>query len=146
MSVPLWVETGHTRRPMEPCRLHVYFCRQQKPGGLVCCGARGGAESLAALQAEIIKQGLDDEVQVTTTDSIGMCGRGPNLIVYPEGLWYTGVTPEAAVEIVREHFKGGRPVERLLERDMEKVKKEFLLHRARTREVVKALAAKPAGT
>ena len=129
---------------MEPCRLHVFFCRQQKPGGLVCCGARGAAESLAALQAEIIKQGLDDEVQVTPCDSIGMCGRGPNMIVYPEGLWYTGVTPEAAVEIVHEHFKGGRPVERLIERDMEKVKKEFLIHRTRTREVTQALKAKQA--
>ncbi len=112
---------------------------------MVCCGARGGAESLAALQAEIIKQGLDDEVQVTPCDSIGMCGRGPNLVVYPEGLWYTGVTPEAAVEIVREHFKGGRPVERLIDRDMDKVKKEFIVHRTRTREVNKALAAKPQG-
>ena len=129
---------------MEPCRLHVFFCRQQKPGGLVCCGARGGAESLAALQKEIIAQGLDDEVQVTASDSIGMCGRGPNMVVYPEGTWYTGVTPEAAVEIVREHFKGGRPVERLIERDMDKVKKEFLHHRTKTREVTRALAAQAA--
>jgi (2Fe-2S) ferredoxin len=132
--------------PMEPCRLHVFFCRQQKPGGLVCCGARGAAESLAALQKEIIAQGLDDEVQVTACDSIGMCGRGPNLVVYPEGLWYTGVTPEAAVEIVREHFVAGRPVERLIDRDMGKVKKEFLHHRTKTREVTRALAAKPPPT
>lgn len=130
---------------MEPCRLHVFICRQQKPGGLVCCGARGGADSVAALQAEIIKQGLDEEVQVTTCDSLGMCGRGPAMVVYPEGLWYTGVTPEAAVEIVREHFKEGRPVERLIERDMDKVKKEFIHHRSRMREVVKAQASTAQG-
>jgi (2Fe-2S) ferredoxin len=130
---------------MEPCRLHVFFCHQQKAGGLTCCAARGGKESLAALQAEIIKQGLDEEVQLTPCDSIGMCGRGPNMVVYPEGIWYSGVTPEAAVEIVREHFKEGRPVERLIERDMDKLKKEFFVHRARTREMNKALAAKAAG-
>lgn len=127
---------------MEPCRLHVFFCRQQKPGGLTCCAARGAAESLAALQREIVAQGLDDEVQVTTCDSIGMCGRGPNLIVYPEGIWYSGVTPEAAAEIVREHFRDGRPVERLVERDMEKLRREYLHHRTRTREVVAELAEK----
>lgn len=126
---------------MEPLRHHVFFCRQQKPGGLPCCGARGAAQSLAALQREIAAQGLDDAVQVTTCDSIGLCGRGPNLIVYPEGVWYHGVTPEAAVEIVREHLRDGRPVERLVERDMEKVRAEFLHHRARTREVTAALAA-----
>ncbi|MFL5273033.1 MAG: (2Fe-2S) ferredoxin domain-containing protein [Anaeromyxobacteraceae bacterium] len=63
------------------------------------------------------------------------------MIVYPEGLWYTRVTPEAAVDIVREHLRDGRPVERLVERDMEKVKVEFLHHRARTREVLAAQAA-----
>jgi len=125
---------------MEPYRLHVFFCKQQKPGGLTCCGARGAAESLAALQAAIAAEGLGDEVMVTTCDSFGMCGRGPNLIVYPEGLWYHGVTPEAAGEIVREHFKHGRPVERLVERDMAKLKAEFLTHRARMREVQARLA------
>lgn len=124
---------------MEPCRHHVFFCRQQKPGGLACCAERGAAASLAAFQKEVQAQGLDDEVQITTCDSIGMCGRGPNLIVYPEGVWYTGVTPEAAVEIVREHLRDGRVVERLVERDMEKLKAEYLTHRRRTREVLAAL-------
>jgi len=128
-------------RAMEPYRHHVFFCRQQKPGGLPCCAERGAAASLAALQAEIEAQGLGDEVQVTTSDSIGMCGRGPNLIVYPEGTWYHGVTPEAAVEIVREHLKHGRPVERLVERDMEKLRREYQGHRKRTREVTAALEA-----
>jgi (2Fe-2S) ferredoxin len=128
---------------MEPYRHHVFFCRQQKPGGLTCCGARDAAASLAAFQEAIAAEGLADEVMVTTCDSFGMCGRGPNLIVYPEGLWYHGVTPEAAREIVREHLRHGRPVERLIERDMEKLRREFLTHRARMREVLAAQAAAP---
>lgn len=126
---------------MEPFRLHVFFCRQQKPGGLPCCAERGAAASLAALQAAIAAQGLSEEVQVTPSDSIGMCGRGPNMLVYPEGTWYFGVTPEAAAEIVREHFKHGRPVERLVERDMVKLKKEYAVHRARMKEVTASLEA-----
>jgi (2Fe-2S) ferredoxin len=116
---------------MEPYRLHVFFCRQQKPGGLTCCGAREAAGALAALQAAIAAEGLGEEVMVTTCDSLGLCGRGPNMIVYPEGLWYHGVTAETAPEIVREHFRLGRPVERLLERDMAVVRAEFQAHRAR---------------
>lgn len=116
---------------MEPFRLHVFFCRQQKPGGLSCCGARGAAEALAALQAAVAAEGLADEVMITTCDSFGMCGRGPNMIVYPEGTWYHGVTAETAPEIVREHFRLGRPVERLVERDPAVVRAEFQAHRAR---------------
>jgi len=130
---------------VEPYRHHLFFCRQQKPGGLTCCGGRGAAESLAALQAAIAAEGLEAEVMLTTCDSFGMCGRGPNLIVYPEGLWYHGVTPEAAREIVREHLVHGRPVERLIERDMEKLRDEFLVHRTRMREVQARLAAEQAG-
>ena len=130
---------------MEPHRLHVFFCRQQKPGGLPCCAERGAAESLAALQAAVAEAGLGDEVMFTPCDSFGMCGRGPNLIVYPEGLWYHGVTPAAAREIVQEHFKAGRPVERLLERDPVKLKAEFLGHRARMKETVARLEAEQAG-
>lgn len=116
---------------MEPYRLHVFFCRQQKPGGLACCAARGAAEALAALQAAIAAEGLGEEVLVTTCDSFGLCGRGPNMIVYPEGLWYHGVNAETAPEIVREHFRHGRPVERLIERDMGVVRAEYAAHRAR---------------
>jgi (2Fe-2S) ferredoxin len=130
---------------VEPFRLHVFFCRQQKPGGLTCCAERGAAESLAALQAAIAEAGLGDEVMVTTCDSFGMCGRGPNLIVYPEGLWYHGVTPAAAREIVLEHFQAGRPVERLIERDPVKLRAEFLTHRARMKETVARLEAERAG-
>jgi len=130
---------------MEPYRLHVFFCRQQKPGGLTCCADRGAAASLAALQAAIAAEGLGDEVMVTTCDSFGMCGRGPNMIVYPGGHWYHGITPEAAAEVVREHFRDGRPVRRLLETDMRKLRAEYLTHRARTREVTAALDAAKGG-
>jgi (2Fe-2S) ferredoxin len=36
-----------------------------------------------------------------------------NLVVYPDGVFYTRVTAEDAEEIVQRHLKGGEPVERL---------------------------------
>jgi (2Fe-2S) ferredoxin len=35
------------------------------------------------------------------------------MVVYPEGVWYAGVTVADVAEIVREHLVSGRPVERL---------------------------------
>ena len=49
-------------------------------------------------------RGLVDYVQVTTCGSLGLCEHGPNMVVYPEGVWYVGVSPEDVPEIVRSHF------------------------------------------
>jgi (2Fe-2S) ferredoxin/predicted O-methyltransferase YrrM len=98
---------------MEPYRHHVYVCDQRKPEGAPCCSANGSARVIEALRRELDAQGMVDEVQVTTCGSLGLCERGPNMVVYPGGVWYSGVRPGDVAEIVREHLGGGRVVERL---------------------------------
>ena len=43
----------------------------------------------------------------------GPCFEGPTIVVYPEAVWYVGVTAADVPEIVEQHMSGGRPVERL---------------------------------
>ncbi len=126
---------------MEPFRLHVYACQQEKPGNAPCCSARGSAAVLDALRKELAAQKLAGEVQVTTCGSLGMCERGPNMVVYPEGVWYSGVQVADVPEIVREHFLGGRVVERLANRDPVVLEKEIAENRAKA---MAALAAQQA--
>ena len=45
---------------------------------------------------------------------LDQCARGVAVVVYPEAVWYGGVTPEDVDEIIVEHVVGGRPVARLL--------------------------------
>jgi NADP-reducing hydrogenase subunit HndC len=125
---------------MEPFRYHVYVCTQQKPPGLPGCVASGSESTLEALRREVAAAGLDDEVQVTTCGSIGLCERGPNMVVYPEGVWYSGVGAADVPEIVREHFQNGRPVARLMNTDAAKLKAEIIENRNRARAFLKAQA------
>ena len=110
---------------MQPFRYHVFVCDQQKPEGVPCCSARGSRKLLDALRAEVAARGLADQVQITPCGSFGLCERGPNMVVYPEGAWYSGVTAGDVPEIVRSHFEGGQAVERLLNRDPQALRVEI---------------------
>jgi NADH:ubiquinone oxidoreductase subunit E len=85
---------------MEPFHYHVYVCNQVKPEGIPSCSAHGSEKIIDRLRQEVAKQGLGDSVQITTCGSIGLCDRGPNMIVYPDGIWYSGVAPDDVSEIV----------------------------------------------
>jgi (2Fe-2S) ferredoxin/predicted O-methyltransferase YrrM len=110
---------------MQPFRLHVFVCNQQKPEGAPCCAARGSGPVLELLRREVAARGLEDQVQVTECGSLDLCEHGPNLVVYPEGIWYSGVTPADVPEIVSMHFEQGRPVERLIRNDPASVRAEI---------------------
>src|SRR5512140_258396 len=114
---------------MEPFRYHVFICDQQKPEGVPGCNARGSAEVIAALRAQVAAAGLNNDVQITTCGSLGLCEWGPNIVVYPEGVWYSGVTPADVQEIIRSHFQNGHIVERLAKRDASAVKSEICSNR-----------------
>lgn len=116
---------------MEPFKYHVYVCTQDKPDEMPCCAANGSQQVLEELRSAVHEAGLHDEVQITTCGSLGLCERGPNMVVYPEGVWYSRVQVEDLAEIVREHFGGGRPVTRLLSGEQTALKEEILENKRR---------------
>jgi NADH:ubiquinone oxidoreductase subunit F (NADH-binding)/(2Fe-2S) ferredoxin/Pyruvate/2-oxoacid:ferredoxin oxidoreductase delta subunit len=83
---------------------------------LVCvdpdCLSRGAHELLDALQDELVAQDLISEVQVLETSRIGACAYGPEIMVYPEGVHYVGLSTDDIPYLVSEHFLKGRVVER----------------------------------
>jgi (2Fe-2S) ferredoxin/predicted O-methyltransferase YrrM len=114
---------------MEPFRYHVFACDQQKPEGVPCCAARGSGQVLEALRREVAARGLEDEVQVTACGSLGLCEHGPNLVVYPEGVWYSGVTVADVPAIVHSHFEEHTPVARLMRTDAAGLRAEIVQSR-----------------
>ena len=125
---------------MEPFRFHVFVCMQEKPKDVACCTASGSAAVLEALNNELAACGLRDEVQVTTTSCMGTCENGPVMIAYPQGVWYSKVTPGDVRQIVFAHVNGGAVVERLVRRDVVEMKAQIIDHREKYLAMLRAKA------
>ncbi|HVZ88548.1 MAG TPA: (2Fe-2S) ferredoxin domain-containing protein [Polyangia bacterium] len=98
---------------------HFFVCENARPaGGKPSCGARGAAEIASALQEGLGRHPeLWGRVAVTRTGCLGPCFEGPTVVVYPEGVWYVGVTPGDVPELVERHMCAGEVVARLVRRD-----------------------------
>ena len=80
------------------------------------CLSSGSGPVYDALKSEVARLGLKD-VEVDFTGCHGFCEQGPNVVIEPEGIFYTHVQAEDALEIVSSHLRDGKPVERLFYRD-----------------------------
>ena len=54
---------------MEPFRIHIFVCTQQKPEGATSCAASGSFAVLDGLDRELQARGMEGEVQLTTSGS-----------------------------------------------------------------------------
>jgi (2Fe-2S) ferredoxin len=94
---------------MERYSRHVLVCT-----GSYCSEGRGGRATYSALAPLLQREGLlfgPTRVKRSEVPCLGVCAGGPIVCVYPEGVWYAGVTEKLMERIVVEHLKGGQVIE-----------------------------------
>jgi len=98
---------------------HIFVCGNQRPVGHPrgCCDPSAKAELQKLFKQKLAERGLKGRVRANQSGCLDQCEHGPNLVVYPEGIWYGGVTLTDVDEIIESHIVGGKPVHRLMLRD-----------------------------
>ena len=107
-----------SRWPQDPplfYRAHVFCCINERPAGHPrgCCKAKGSERLRNYMKARAKELGLED-VRINASGCLDRCERGPSVVVYPEGVWYSVHTPEDVDEILKVHLIEGGRVQRLM--------------------------------
>ena len=95
---------------------HVFFCTNQREDGSSCCGKFAAQKARDYVKRRVKELGIsgdENRVRINSAGCMDRCDEGPVLVVYPEAVWYTYVDETDLDEIVEQHLKHGRIVERL---------------------------------
>ncbi|HZS44259.1 MAG TPA: (2Fe-2S) ferredoxin domain-containing protein [Blastocatellia bacterium] len=95
---------------------HIFVCINQRPEGHPrgSCDPTGNGEMQKIFKKKLAERGLKTTVRANRAGCLDQCEHGPNIVVYPEGVWYGFVTPEDIDEIIESHIVGNVPVSRLM--------------------------------
>lgn len=86
-----------------PFRKCLFVCENSRDNGATCCGptAQGFRDYL---KTAIKARGLAKEIRVAKAGCLDRCGDGPNIFVYPDGRWYSGVTQADLDHIIAQEI------------------------------------------
>ena len=95
---------------------HIFVCCNQRPeeDPRGSCDSSGKGELQRLFKIKLAQRGIKGKVRANKSGCLDQCEHGPNVVVYPEAVWYGGVTAADVDEIVDSHIIGHQPVQRLM--------------------------------
>ncbi len=94
---------------------HIFICVNQRAAGAPrkSCGEAHGMEIVEAFKKKLKEKKLSIKLRAQKSGCLDICDFGQTLVVYPEGIFYVGVSLNDVDEIIEEHIVNNRIVERL---------------------------------
>ena len=83
-----------------PYTAHVFVCTNDRGGERKSCADGNSQLVKAQLKEAVESKGWKGKGRVSTSGCLGVCGEGPKVMIYPQKLWFSGVTPDDVDEIL----------------------------------------------
>ncbi len=83
-----------------PYVAHVFVCTNNRNGARKSCADGGSEELKAALKEALHAKGWQGKVRVSSAGCLGVCDKGPNVMIYPQKLWFSEVCLSDVAELV----------------------------------------------
>ncbi len=98
---------------------HIFICENVREPGHPrgCCTEKGSKEIRELFKKRLKELGLNSRIRANSSGCLDACEFGPSVVIYPEQIWYGGVTKEDVEEIIQSHLIESVPVDRLLIKD-----------------------------
>ncbi len=95
---------------------HIFVCGNVRDPGHKrrCCDPAGLQTLRDAFKLELRKAGFGSLARANHAGCLDQCEHGPNVVIYPQGIWYGRVTTEDVPRIVSKTILGGEILNDLL--------------------------------
>lgn len=94
---------------------HIFVCENKRPEGHPkgCCSDKNSPAVRELFKKRLKELGLNFSVRANSAGCLDACEYGVTVLVYPEQVWYGGITVDNVEEIIQQHIINNQPVERL---------------------------------
>lgn len=83
-----------------PYVAHVFVCTNDRGGEKQSCADNGSPLVKEKLKELCDQKGWKGKVRVSTSGCMGVCAKGANVMIYPQKIWFSGVSPDDVDEIM----------------------------------------------
>lgn len=83
-----------------PYICHIFVCTNDREGRSRSCADGNSSLVRTTLKKEIGSIGLRKQVRVSSSGCMGLCASGPNVMIYPQKIWFSEVSTDDIGQIV----------------------------------------------
>lgn len=88
------------KRNEAPYIAHLFVCTNDRKGERKSCADGASARLKSELKEAVAAKGWKGKVRVSTSGCLGLCEAGPNVMIYPQKIWFSGAAPDSLTEIL----------------------------------------------